>query len=82
MPPHIYIEKHSLINVLCVDVDNHKYSILWALRHWKNLATSYKTSSDLKQNGTQKKEPVSGKVFHTLSPGVPCFFARVSFKNH
>ena len=59
MPPHIYIEKHfcprntmaisahpyfSLINVLCVDVDNHKYSILWALSPWKNLATSYKTA--------------------------------------
>ena len=33
-----------------------------------------KRPSDLKQNGTQEKTPVYGKVFHTLSPGVSRFF--------
>ena len=39
-----------------------------------------KRPSDFKQNGTQAKTPFSGTVFHTLSHGVLCFVASVSFK--
>ena len=41
-----------------------------------------KRLSDLKQNGTQKRTPVSGTVFNTLSHGVVSFVASGSSKNH
>ena len=41
-----------------------------------------KGSSDLKQNGTQEKAPISDTVFHTLPNDALCFVASVSFKNH
>ena len=44
--------------------------------------TSYKRSTDLKQNCTQEKAPFSSTVFHTLSHGVICFVASVGSKNH
>ena len=41
-----------------------------------------KWPSDVKQNGTQEKEPLSGTVFNTLSHDVLRFVASGSFKNH
>ena len=41
-----------------------------------------KRPSDLKQNGTQEKAPISDTVFHTLSHDVFHFVASGSFKNH
>ena len=41
-----------------------------------------KRTSDLKQNGTQEKTPLSGTVFNTLSHGVVRFVASGSSKNH
>ena len=41
-----------------------------------------KGPSDLEQNGTQRKTPVSSLVFHGLSCGVVRFVPTVSFWNH
>jgi len=41
-----------------------------------------KCPSDLKKKSTQEKATFSGTIFYTLSPGVICFVASVSSKNH
>ena len=49
---------------------------------WVGGSHLAKRLSDLKQNGTHKKTPFTGTVFHTCSHDVLRFVASVSFKNH
>ena len=52
----------------------------WSWEEWSPHLS--KCLSDLKQNGTQKKTPVSGIVFNRLSHSLLSFAASGSSKNH
>ena len=60
------------------------YTIYRGWMHFWQLLMPHlsKHPSDLKQNGTQEKTPLSGTVFNALTHGVIRFVASVSSKNH
>ena len=56
--------------------------IIQAKNKWSYGAHLSKRPSDLKENGTHKKDNISSRVFNTLSHGVICFVASVSSKKY